>query len=57
MIITEDVATMVSPGPYQPATGDYTINILPFFAGRQLRADAMARPGRRTRRATPSSRS
>jgi hypothetical protein len=33
MIITEDVATMVSPGPYQPSTGDYLINILPFFPG------------------------
>ncbi|MBN1208526.1 MAG: hypothetical protein JXB05_26935 [Myxococcaceae bacterium] len=33
MIITEDVATMVSPGPYQPSTGDYVIHILPFFAG------------------------
>lgn len=33
MIITEDVATMVSPGPYQPSSGDYIINILPFFPG------------------------
>jgi uncharacterized protein DUF6066 len=33
MIVTEDVATMVSPGPYQPNTGDYIINILPFFPG------------------------
>jgi hypothetical protein len=33
MIVTEDVATMVSPGPYQPTTGDFVINILPFFAG------------------------
>ena len=31
MIVTEDVATMVSPGAYQPATGDYVIDILPFF--------------------------
>jgi len=33
MIVTEDVATMVSPGPYQPTTGTFIINILPFFAG------------------------
>ncbi len=33
MIVTEDVATMVTPGPYQPNTGDFVINILPFFAG------------------------
>jgi hypothetical protein len=33
MIVTEDVATMVSPGPYQPSTGNYVINILPFFPG------------------------
>jgi hypothetical protein len=33
MIVTEDVATMVSPGPYQPSTGDFVINILPFFPG------------------------
>lgn len=33
MIVTEDVATMVSPGAYQPHTGAYVINILPFFAG------------------------
>jgi Family of unknown function (DUF6066) len=33
MIITEDVATMVSPGSYEPNTGNFTINIVPFFAG------------------------
>jgi hypothetical protein len=33
MIITEDVATMVSPAGYQPASGDYVIDILPFFSG------------------------
>lgn len=33
MIVTEDVATMVSPAGYQPSTGDYTIDILPFFSG------------------------
>jgi uncharacterized protein DUF6066 len=33
MIVTEDVATMVSPGPYQPASGNFIINILPFFPG------------------------
>jgi hypothetical protein len=31
MIIDEDVANMVSPGPYQPVTGDFVVNILPFF--------------------------
>ncbi len=33
MIVTEDVATMVSPGSYEPNTGDFQIHILPFFAG------------------------
>jgi hypothetical protein len=33
MIVTEDVATMVSPGWYEPNTGDFVINIVPFFAG------------------------
>lgn len=33
MIVTEDVANMVSPGPYQPSTGNFEINILPFFPG------------------------
>jgi hypothetical protein len=33
MIVTEDVVTQVSPGPYQPMTGDFVINILPFFPG------------------------
>jgi hypothetical protein len=31
MIIGEDVATMLSPGPYQPGTGNYTIFVTPFF--------------------------
>jgi hypothetical protein len=31
MIVDEDVATMVSPGPYDPVTGDFVVNILPFF--------------------------
>jgi hypothetical protein len=31
MIVDEDVADMVSPGPYQPVTGDFIVNILPFF--------------------------
>jgi hypothetical protein len=33
MIVTEDDATMLSPGAYAPGTGDYTINITPFFPG------------------------
>ncbi|HVG61008.1 MAG TPA: DUF6066 family protein [Hyalangium sp.] len=33
MIVTEDVATMVSPGPYEPNTGNFTIHIVPLFAG------------------------
>jgi hypothetical protein len=33
MIVTEDDATMLSPGPYSPATSEYTINITPFFPG------------------------
>ncbi len=33
MIITEDVATMLAPGPYTPRTGDYVIHITPFFPG------------------------
>ncbi|QSQ25333.1 hypothetical protein JY651_10575 [Pyxidicoccus parkwayensis] len=33
MIVTEDDATMLSPGPYSPGTGEYTINITPFFPG------------------------
>lgn len=31
MIVTEDVATMLSPGPYSPTTGEYTIQVMPFF--------------------------
>jgi hypothetical protein len=31
MIVDEDVADMVTPGPYQPVTGDFVVNILPFF--------------------------
>nr|WP_227027239.1 DUF6066 family protein [Corallococcus soli] len=33
MIITEDDATMLSAGDYNPGTNDYTINITPFFGG------------------------
>lgn len=33
MIIGEEAATMVSPGPYQPGTGNYTIHITPLFPG------------------------
>ncbi len=32
MIVTEDVATMLSPGPYAPTTGEYVIHLTPFFA-------------------------
>jgi hypothetical protein len=31
MIVDEDVVNMVTPGAYQPVTGDFVINILPFF--------------------------
>ncbi|MCP3164312.1 DUF6066 family protein [Myxococcus qinghaiensis] len=33
MIVVEDDASMLSPGPYSPVTGEYTINITPFFPG------------------------
>jgi hypothetical protein len=33
MIVTEDVANMVSPGSYEPNTGNFTVNVLPFFSG------------------------
>lgn len=33
MIVGEDDATMLSPGPYSPVSGEYTINITPFFPG------------------------
>ncbi|MFP2958940.1 DUF6066 family protein [Myxococcus sp. 1LA] len=33
MIVTEDDASMLSAGPYSPGTGEYTINITPFFPG------------------------
>jgi len=33
LIIGEESATMVAPGPYQPGTGDYIIHVTPFFAG------------------------
>ncbi|RKH30475.1 DUF6066 family protein [Corallococcus sicarius] len=33
MIITEDDATMLSAGDFNPGTSEYTINITPFFAG------------------------
>ncbi|MCP3103534.1 DUF6066 family protein [Myxococcus sp. K15C18031901] len=33
MIVTEDDASMLAPGPYSPGTGEYTINITPFFPG------------------------
>jgi hypothetical protein len=33
MIIGEDAATMLSPGPYQPGSGNYTIQVVPYFPG------------------------
>lgn len=33
MIVTEDVATMLAPGPYTPKTANYAIHITPFFPG------------------------
>ncbi len=32
MIITEDQANMLSPGPYNPSNGEFTVNIAPLFA-------------------------
>jgi hypothetical protein len=33
MIVREEVATMLSPGPYQPGSGNYTIQVIPSFPG------------------------
>ena len=33
MIIREEAASMLSPGPYQPATGRYVIQVSPLFSG------------------------
>ncbi|MCY1077504.1 DUF6066 family protein [Archangium lansingense] len=33
MIVGEDAATMLSPGPYQPGSGNYTIQVIPYFPG------------------------
>ena len=33
MIIGEESASMISPGPYQPGSGNYTIFVTPFFPG------------------------
>ena len=33
MIVGEDVATMVRPGPYQPGSGNYVIEVTPSFPG------------------------
>lgn len=33
MIVGEDAATMISPGPYQPGSGNYTIQVIPYFPG------------------------
>jgi len=32
MIVSEEQATMLAPGPYNPGTGEYTVNIAPLFA-------------------------
>ena len=52
MIIHEEAATMLSAGPYNPATGEYVINVTPFFGaggyaitqGAPKRADANGNP-------------
>jgi hypothetical protein len=36
MIVSEDSATMLQPGPYDPNTGRYTILITPFFSSSGL---------------------
>ena len=33
MIIGEEAATMLSPGPYQPGSGNYVIQVTPYFPG------------------------
>lgn len=33
MIVGEDAASMLSPGPYQPGSGNYTIQVIPYFPG------------------------
>nr|WP_075006265.1 DUF6066 family protein [Stigmatella aurantiaca] len=33
MIVTEEVATMVAPGAYQPNTGHFSVHITPVFPG------------------------
>ena len=33
MIVREEVATMLSAGPYQPGSGNYTIQVVPSFPG------------------------
>jgi hypothetical protein len=33
MIIREEAATMLAPGPYQPGAGNYTIHVTPAFSG------------------------
>lgn len=33
MIVGEEAATMLSPGPYQPGSGNYTIQVTPYFPG------------------------
>lgn len=33
MIVGEDAATMLNPGPYQPGSGNYVIEVTPYFPG------------------------
>ncbi|QRK07189.1 hypothetical protein JQX13_45290 [Archangium violaceum] len=33
MIVGEEAATMLSPGPYQPGSGNYAIQLTPYFPG------------------------
>lgn len=52
MIIHEEAATMLAPGPYNPRTGEFVINVTPFFAangyaitqGAPKRADSNGNP-------------
>ncbi len=33
MIVGEEAAAMLTPGPYQPGSGNYTIHVIPYFPG------------------------
>lgn len=52
MIINEDQANMLKPGPYDPGRGEYTVNIAPMFAaggyavthGQPTKTDANGNP-------------